>query len=387
MKKLLFPVTILLLAFIPVEYCYGVEGSVVVVAPDKWVHLSLDGEPMTSMSWISYGADIQVVWFAYNDSSVQFDSFVINSNQTFYDPFEKFSVLWEGNFGSLGEIILVISSPLGIVTTIVQKFPGEVPRYGKPGMTVKKTVITEENRLYDVVVDDKHVATFDWSFVTLSDNATVSNQTFPELNVYNNDGTEYDTKVLTATYVPLVDYYDIVGWMVATMTNNYVKWVLYSGKSIQVRLSQGFTTSPLPFFVIYPRSLEVQSGETVTVRYILPEGVESYETSWNDTDVQRYLDVIEEEFDPMTGEFEVQLVFHEDAEGRRFRIEVEAEKYGTLYRSGERITVMAPAWKTAVLPAIGYGGLVAFMVFLCIVVLRRRRSPPDSFQALKDVTT
>jgi hypothetical protein len=374
---------VLSLTFIPLEDSFGLEGSIVVIAPDRWMHLSLDGEPIESMSWLQYGNDIQVTFWAYNQSDVQFDQFVITPNQTFSDPFDKFSVLWKGNFGSLGEIVFIVSSPLGIVTTIVEKFPGEVPRYGKPAMTVKKTVITEEGRLYDVIVDKKHVATFEWSYVTIYSNETGLNQTFPELKVYNSDGSEYDTKVLTATYVPLVDYYDVVGWMVSTMTENYVKWILYSGKPIQVRISQGFTTTPLPFFVIYPKSLEVQSGETVTIRWTLPKGVQSYTTSWNDTYMQRYLDVISEEFDPSTGEYEVQLVFHDNAEGRRFLLEVEAERYGTRYRSGERIKVISPTWKTMALPAIGGLGIITVLVFLLILALRRRRSPPDPYSALQ----
>lgn len=374
----IFLILMLILTVIPLEYVVAGQGSVVVVAPNKWVHLSLDGEPITSLGWVRYGVDIQVSFYAFNDSGVQFDSFVIVVNQSFQDPFKKFVVLWGGTYTNLGELVLTVSSPLGIATTVVQQFPGEVPRYGKPAMTVRKTVITEAGKLYDVVVDDKHVASFDWSFVTLE-----NNQSFPQLKVYKNDGVEYDTKVLTVNYVPLVDYYDVVGWMTEAVTGNWVKWILYSGKPIQVRLSQGFASTSLPFFIIYPRNLQAEVGQMVTVQWVLPGGVTTYSVSWSDSSMELYFDVVNEEFDPSSGEFLVELAFRENAEGKRFMLQVEAVKYGTTYRSGDYVLVLAPAWKTMALPVVSGVAFLLIIVVLILLVWRRRVTPVDSRTALR----
>lgn len=373
-----FLVVMLVLAVIPLEYAFAEQGGLVVVAPNKWAHLSLDSEPVASMAWGQYGSDIQVSFYAFNDSSVQFDSFVIAVNESFKDPFRKFTLDWDGTYTSLGELVLTVSSGLGIATTVVQPFPGEVPRYGKPPMTVKKTVITAAGQMYDVVIEDKHEASFEWSFVTLE-----NNQSFPQLKVYKADGTEYDTKVLTVNYVPLVDYYDVVGWMTEQVSSGYVKWTLYSGKPIQVRVSQGFVSSSLPFFMVYPRSLEVEVGQPMMVRWILPEGITAYSASWNDSSISSFFDVVNEDYDPSTGEFQVNLTFRDNAEGKRFLLQVEAEKYGTTYSGGEYVSVLPPAWKSMALPI---AGSVAFILIIAVILLlmwRRRVTPVDSRTALR----
>jgi len=375
--------SLVFLSFIPLSF--GQQGPVTVFSQAEWCHISIGGVAVESLRWQLFDSDVQVTFYAFNDSSLSYDQFIITANASFSDPLGKFDVFWTGEITVEGRIVFAFSSIYGQLSTIVSPFPGEVPHWGRPKMTYTKKVITTEGEIYDVVGGETHVASFEWSFMTLTVNETGgTNQTLPQLVVYNPDGSKFDMKVLTTTFVPLVEYYDLVGWMMDSMGANYVKWIVYSGDTFQIRLNQGFEPKPLPFFIVYPESLTVHPGDTVTVQFSLPSGITNYTASWNDPSFNEYIKMNgEPTFNAQTAQYNVTFKFLESAENHRFTIEVTAQKQGTTYRGSASITVEPQAWKNMVVP------IVAFVIVIIVISVigwrlkEYRHTPPLPNQALR----
>jgi len=308
------------------------------------------------------------------------DAFLLTANKSVTDPLEKFSVYWDGIIG-VSTVAFTVSSDVGQVATVVQDFTGEKPSWSRPKMTVRKEVITEQGKIYDVLVDNVHVASFTWDFVQLGSNETSLNQTVPQLTVYTNDGSIRDTKVLTTTFMSVTEYFDKVGFMVEVFGSTWIKWLLYSGFSLNVRLSRGFSNLALPYFLVSAHSIE--PNNVVTVHFRLPDGVSSYSANWNTTYMSSFLSVIDSVFDSSSREYLVSLLFLDSAEGNRFTLEVSAEKFGTVYKSSDSVTVMAPAWKSLIIPGV----VAIIIVFAFIFLIRRgsesRKTPPPASQALR----
>ena len=375
-----FVTLLLLLSLSPSYFVRGAEGSLVVVGVNQWVHVSVGSDRLESFSYSVYGVDLQLVFWSYNDSSMMLDAFLLTANKSVTDPLEKFSVYWDGIIG-VSTVAFTVSSDVGQVATVVQDFTGEKPSWSRPKMTVRKEVITEQGKIYDVLVDNVHVASFTWDFVQLGSNETSLNQTVPQLTVYTNDGSIRDTKVLTTTFVSVTEYFDKVGFMVEVFGSTWIKWLLYSGFSLNVRLSRGFSNLALPYFLVSAHSIE--PNNVVTVHFRLPDGVSSYSANWNTTYMSSFLSVIDSVFDSSSREYLVSLLFLDSAEGNRFTLEVSAEKFGTVYKSSDSVTVMAPAWKSLIIPGV----VAIIIVFAFIFLIRRgsesRKTPPPASQALR----
>jgi len=386
MHKQIFLIMLIASLFfvLPLFTTNAIEGNLVSVGLNQWVHVSIEGVPVESFGWqVYFGKEVQLSFYAYNDSSVMYHAFVIVANRSYFDPLEKFKVYWDGTLYE-SSIVFTVSSDLGRVAMVVQAFAGETPIYGRPKMTQRFSLITMEGKIWDVLVNNEHVASFEWSYVTLTSNQTGSNQTLPQLTVYKNDGSIYDTRVATTALVPITEFQDKVGIMVEAFSTSYIKWLLYSGYPINVRLSSGFGASlVLPYFSVTPYTGTVQPNELVTIAFKLPEGAKNYTANWNTTYLKTYLTVQSEIFNPNTKEYTVTLSFHDNAEGNRFTLEVQADKYGAIYRSSTSITVVAPIWKTLILPI----GSVAFIGFLFFLIIWRgreaRRVPPDDTVAIE----
>jgi len=225
-------------------------------------------------------------------------------------------------------------------------------------------------------MEEEHVASFEWSFVALTTNETI-NQTFPQLIVYAPNGQKFDTKVLTASFVPLVEYHDLVGWMMDTIGTNYVKWLIYSGNEFQVRISQGFGTSPLPTFTVQPISLKVSPGQTVTVQFSLPTGVQNYEASWNDPSFSTYIELISENFNSQNDQYEIKFKFLDSAVNHRFTVQVACEKYGRTYEASASILVEAQPWALIGFAVVLLGCVAGGGFFGLRRLSQTRRVPPS----------
>lgn len=354
---------------------HSVEGSTVIVGRDQWVHVSVGDSHLESFGYAIFGTDLQLLFYAYNQSDLMLDTYVMVANTSVDDPLSKFTVFWDGAIGT-STVSFSVSSEYGQIAMIVQDFAGQ-QSWSRPKMTVRREVFTRKGEVFDVLVDSVHVASFVWDLVTVGD----ENQTVPQLTVYKNDGTPYLTKVLTNTYVSVAEYFDKVGWMVEAYSNSYVKWLLYSGFSLSVKLSSGFGGLDLPYFLVSARTTE--PNQPVTVKFRLPEGISNYSASWTTASVSRFVSVVDELFNSATGEYSVILMFLDSAEGNRFTLEVSAEKYGSVYQSSDSIVVTAPAWKLLIAPVI-----VAVIIVGAIILLARRASegrktPPPASQAIR----
>lgn len=362
----------LLSSFLMVKSSEALIANVVLFGQDEWVHVRVGDAPVESIVWKVFGDDVQLVFYDYNNTNLSYDQFIIDANHTFSDPLDKFDVFWNGEITLENKIVLAFSSDQGQVTTVVSSFTGNVPPSEHPAMTHTKPLITKEDEIYDVVMDGSHVASFEWSFTN------VSNQQIPQLTIYNPDGTKYNTQLLTATFIP-IEYYNVVGWLVKKMGADYVQWLLYSGKAFQVRANQGFGALSLSFFIVYPTSLKVHPSETVTVQFVLPEGVDNYTASWNDPSFNKYIKLDGEPvFNSQTGQYEVNWKFLESAVGKRFTVKVSAVKYGTTYQATASILVQAQTLNPVIMPLIGGVSFLAFFVIFLIFLIRRRKIHPRS---------
>ena len=353
----------------------AVESSTVIVGRDQWVHVSVGDSHLESFGYAIFGTDLQLLFYAYNQSDLMLDTYVMVANTSVDDPLGKFTVFWGGAIGT-STVSFSVSSEYGQIAMIVQDFAGQ-QSWSRPKMTVRREVFTRKGEVFDVLVDSVHVASFVWDLVTVGD----ENQTVPQLTVYKNDGSPYLTKVLTNTYVSVAEYFDKVGWMVEAYSNSYVKWLLYSGFSLSVKLSSGFGGLDLPYFLVSARTTE--PNQPVTVKFRLPEGISNYSASWTTASVSRFVSVVDELFNSATGEYSVILMFLDSAEGNRFTLEVSAEKYGSVYQSSDSIVVTAPAWKLLIAPVLVAVIIVGAMLLLVRRASEGRKTPPPASQAIR----
>jgi len=353
------------------------ETPLTVFGEHEWVHVNVGGEHAGSVAWEGYDKDVQLVFYAYSDSGLSFDQFVIEANISYSDPFSKFYVYWGGEISGEGKILFKFYSFLGQTTTLVEPFAGETPHYGRPGTRVKKSVITGENEIFDVFgANNVHLCSFEWSFVSVSNNITNMTQSIPSLIVYNPDGIKYDTKVLSATMLPLVEFFDRVGFMVDSMGTDYVKWILYSDQSLRVAMNQGFEDKSLPSFHVRPISLRVEPNQLVTVSFVLPEGITEYNGSWRDRSIKEHIELLSDEV-YADGEHEIVFKFLESAKNKRFTVEVSCEKYGTSYSGSAMVEVVPSAWESIVpiiiiIAFFGVGGIFG----VCWLIRQKREDPP-----------
>jgi len=361
------------------------ETPLTVFGEHEWVHVSVGGNHAGSVAWEGYGEDVQLVFYAYNDNGLSFDQFVIEANISYYDPFNKFYVYWGGKISGEDKILLKFYSFLGQTTTLVEPFAGEAPHYGRPGTRVKKNVITGENEIFDVFgANDIHLCSFEWSFISVSNNITNVTQSIPSLIVYDPDGDKYDTKVLSATMLPLIEYFDMVGFMVDTMGPDYVKWVLYSDQSLRVAINQGFEDQSLPSFSVDPVSLRVEPSERVTVSFVLPEGITEYEGSWESRSVRDYVELLSDEV-YADGEHVVEFRFLESAKNKRFTVEVSCEKYGTSYSGSAMVEVVPSAWESIVPGVIVLGFIIVGCFFGLRWLIRQKREDASAQEVTSEV--
>jgi hypothetical protein len=360
----------------------GEDVAFTLVGEADWVHVSVNGDSVGSVALERFGDNVQLIFYAFKDSGLSFDRFVIEANVSYTDPFEKFSVLWTGEFSGTGKILLSFSSIYGQTSTVVESFSGEVPHYGRPGTTYKKNVITGEGEIFDVfsALDNDYICSFEWRFVSSGSNE--SEGVAPNLIVYKPDGSEYDNKFLSATGLALVEFYDQVGFMVDSMGTDYVKWVLYSGDDFQVRANQGFGEKPLPSFRVEPVGLRVESGDSVSVFFLLPDDVSEYEGSWNNREEKDLIELLVDET-YSDGTHEIVFKVLDSAKNKKITIQVKCEKYGTVYASSAQIEV-SPGALEYLVPV-----LVLFAVFVVVFVLCVRwliihkREPPMPIQVME----
>ena len=360
---------------IGLQRVYGVEGSSVVVGVNQWVHVSVGDERLESFNYVIFGKDLQLSFFSFNESSLMLDSFVLAANSSVADHLGKFMVSWDGVVGT-STVYFIVSSDYGQIATIVQDFGGQ-QSWSRPKMTVRREVFTRKAETFDVLVDNVHVASFVWDLVVVGD----ENDTVPQLTVFKNDGSPYLTKILTNTYVSVAEYFDKVGFMVEAYGGTYIKWLLYSGFSLAVRVSQGFSGLDLPYFLLSARTVEPNQPVTVTFR--LPEGISNYTASWDTSYLKAFLSVVDKVFNPSTREYSVVLNFFDNAEGNKFTLEVSAEKYGSVYQSSDSIVVTAPFWKLLIAPVIVAVIIVGAMILLVRRASEGRKTPPPASQAIR----
>lgn len=341
------------------------EGYVTVFRKNEWVHVSVGGNTIGSIAWEQYGEDVQLVFYAYNDTGLSFNEKIIDANVAETDTFNKFQVLWKGEITAEGQIKLILSSGQGQITTIVEKFGGEA-KWGRPGTSYKHPVATHQGEMMDVFIDDEHKCSFEWTY------ETVDNETVPQLTVYSADGQIDSTGILTSTYVSVVEFFDQVGFMYERMDadEGYVKWILYSGYELEVRIGQGFGSKPLPFFKVIPADLDVYPGELVTVEFTLPEGVTEYEASWEDKEISEHIKL--DKVTPYQDQHEVTFRFLDSAKGQKFTLKVSCDNYGTLYQGKAKIEVLVPLLEKIFWGVVGLGVfIVAVIIFLWWAITRR----------------
>lgn len=328
------------------------ETPLTVFGEHEWVHVRVAGEQVGSVAWEGYDSDVQLVFYAYNDSGLSFDQFVIEPKRSYSDPFNKYKVYWNGTKNTRDELMLKFYSFQGQTTTVVEAFAGEVPHYGRPGTRVTKTVITREKEIFDVFSDkdNKHLCSFEWSYISRTSNVTNETESTPSLVVYDPDGTKYDNRWLSATMLPLVEYWDLVGFMVDSMGVDYVKWILYSDNELQVRLTQGFEGMSLTYFNVEPVGLRVQPGDIVSVSFVLPEDVADYDVSWTRAEIWDHITLLRDEV--VDGEHIVEFKFSESIlsskNSKDVTVMVECEKYGTSYSGSAVVRVMRPDYSMGI---------------------------------------
>lgn len=364
------------------------EASFTIFSEYEWAHVSVAGETVGSVAWESYGPNVQIVFYAYNDTGLSFHQEVIEANRTYSDPFNKYMVFWEGEISVEGEISFKFFSFSGQTTTVVESFSGEPSPYERPGTAFTKSIITSEGEIRAVFGEDdsgqldEHICSFEWSFVTTTSNITNATKTVPTMVTYKPDGGKHDTKTLSITMSPVIEYWAQVGFMVEEMDvdEGYVKWIIYSGQDFRIGTSPSFRDKDLPLFRVDPVGLRVEPGQTVTVNFKLPEGITEYEASWTGSKIWEHIDLLDDLIFP-DGEHEVTFQFLESyLEGERQRkatIRVSCELYGTTYSGSDVVRVQASALiEILAMVCVGVGALIGGGVGLRWL-LRRRSTPPS----------
>ena len=354
------------------------DDAVTVFSEAEWVHVSVGGDTIGSVVWQQYDDDTQLVFYAYNDSGLSYNQFLIEPDTIYTDPLEKFQILWNGEITAENKIMLQFSSDIGQTTTVVKRFAGETPSWGRPGTRYKQRIITQQQETMDVFIDEEHICSFEWQFVT------INNQSSPQLIVYSPDGTEFDTKVLKSTFLSLVEFYDQVGFMFEKMGTDYVKWMLYSDYELQVRIGQGFGTKPLPFFKVSPADLDVYPGDIVTVEWTLPEGVTEYEASWEDKQISEYVRLVDENV--FSDQYETTFEFLDSAKNQKFTIKVSCNKYGTIYQGKAKITVLLPLIESLLGLFVAIPILIILAYLFTRHLMHRTREPTTVDTAIKEST-
>ena len=375
MKKTLTLLCILCLSFItPIAFAQENETEII-FSENEWVHISIGGNTISSVVWEQYDEDIQLVFFAHNDTGLSFNQFVIEPNTYYSDIFDKFDVIWRSEITTEGKIKLYLSSDKGQITTIVEKFGGQSTSWGRPGTRYQTVVITNDGETKDIYSDEERICSFEWSF------ETVNNETVPQLTVHSPNGEIYSTGILTSTYTSVVEFFDQVGFMFEKMGDNYVKWNLYSNYDLEVRSSSGSGSKPLPFFRVSPADLEVYPGGIVTVEWTLPEGVTEYEVSWKDKQIIDYIHLIDER-GPYQGQYETTFEFLDKAKDQKFTLKVSCEKYGTTYQVKKKIQVLTPIIDSLFWVIIGIVILIMVVLLFRHKIMERVHEPTSANKAL-----
>jgi len=344
------------------------ETSYTIFAEHEWTHVSVSGDTVGSVAWERYGEEVQLLFYAYNDTGLIFHQEVIEANKTYSDPFEKYMVYWEGEISVEDEILLKFFSFSGQTTTVVGNFVSEPAPYDRPGTTFLKPIITRAGDIKAVFVADnsgeldKHVCSFEWVFQNVTSSITNITRMVPTMLVYEPDGEQYDTKSLStsSTMSPISEYWAEVGFMFEKMDvdEDYVKWIVYSGQDFRIGTSPEFRDKDLQFFSVEPDSLRVEPGQIVTVTFVLPEGITEYDVSWEQSKIWDHIYYMGDDVSP-NGEHEVTFYFLDSfLDGRRERtatIGVSCEQYGATYSDSNNIRVHV-------------SGLVDVVLTVCLVI-------------------
>ena len=391
-EKRLLPLLIIILLVSSLSPFALSQNSTIAFGSDEWIHVSVDGSHLESLHWTRIGSDIQVYFHEYNVSETIYDQFIIYANSTFTDPLHQFEAIWNGEFTPENKMLLSLSSIKGEVSVVITKFEAAEFIDHPPGMTKLKAVITMEDEIYDVLLDDERFCSFDWSWITLDiinstteENSTATNQTqtLPQIRVYDVDGSVRDTRLITNFMVSFISYGGVegVGWMVDTLTSSYVKWILHSKHDITIRPSTGWGAPELTYFNLYPK--RVRPGESVNVSFTLPEGLRTYETNLDDRYLSKFLEgeSYAENYEPETKRYTLAFKFRDFAKNNVFTISVYAEKHGVPYQSSEKITVLPSLTEVlvyeTVIPIIVVIGVLIFIVLLIRwLYYRRKMGPP-----------
>ena len=354
------------------------EDTLTVFSENDWIHVAIGGDTVCSIVWEQFDEDVQIVFYAYNDAGLSFNQFWLQPDITYSDPFDKFQVCWNGEITVEQQIKLNLSSIHGQITTIKERFGGDPSSWDRPGTLFEQRLMTHAGELKDVMIDDEHVCSFEWTY------ETVNNETKPQLTVYSSTEEVVSVGTLTSTYTSIVEFFDQVGFMYEKMGDTYVRWMLYSGYDFKVRDNQGFGTNPLPFFKVSPADLDVYPGEIVTVEWTLPEGVTEYEASWEDKQISEYIRLVDE--DVYNDQYETTFEFLDSAKNQKFTIKVSCNKYGTIYQGKAKITVLVPLIESILWVFIAIPLIVIVVYLIAREGSHRTRSKVTAPQALKEST-
>ena len=361
--------------FMPLSFAQ--TETLIVFEESDWVHVSVGGNTVASIVWEQYDEDVQLVFYAYNDTGLSFNQFIMDENRSYSDPFNKFQTVWKGEITIEGKIKLYLSSTQGQISTIVEKFGGE-SSWGRPGTHYEHRVATYAGEVKDVYIDAEKICIFEWNY------EKVDNKTVPQLTVYSPNGNVDSTGTLTSTYVSVVEYFDKVGFMFERMGDDYVKWMLYSGQEMEVRSSQESGASQLPFFKVSPADNEVYPGDIVTAEWELPDGVTEYEVSWEDKQISEHVRLVDENI--YNGRYETTFKFLDSAKDQIFTIKVSCEKYGTLYQGKEKVEVLIPLLESLFWVIVIIAILCVGTIIFIYVLIPRIRESTDVDTAIREST-
>jgi hypothetical protein len=322
---------------------------------------------------------MQVYFHIYNDSELILDFFIVQPNDSFADPLNYYTVSYS-NLTADEKAVFTFASEKGPLEIVVSSFAAVSPTpYGRPSMTMLKYVATQINTIFDIFLDEEHLCSFKWQYTE------IENQTLPQVIVYDNTGTQRDTSLITVALKPLIEYggADGVGIMMDSFLEemDIVKWILYSGRQINVRPNTGFGVRSLPYFTANPDKYYVNPNSPLTINFILPEGVTEYTSSLNG-----YLEYLADDpvhvYNPNTKEHTLTFSFNPTAKTYKFTISVRCEKAGIIYESSHSYTVV-PMWQETTVPPAIVGSVSLFVIVLLVRWLwKSRREKPTSSEAL-----
>jgi hypothetical protein len=157
--------------------------------------------------------------------------------------------------------------PSSRVSTTVEPWQGSALEVGIPPRVYVRKVATYEKQLYQILLDGKPFAVFDWEGI--GTNASI----LPQVRVYHLDGSEWLGG--TAAQYPLnVGGFDGAGIRLVSVAESVAIFEVYSGHPLQVREISGFEKLPMEVSLV---SRGLTSGETAMITAKLPANTRNYD--------------------------------------------------------------------------------------------------------------